>query len=293
MFLLFCIFGHMLQVSELFIYPIKSLPGVSVKEAIVTDRGFEHDRRWMLVDENGLFISQREASEMTQLRVSIGTNGLHVTHRSKPGGLHIPIGEPASGSPGMVTVWDDTCPATYVSKTADDWFSSMLGINCRLVYMTDDSRRLVDQAYARGNHITSFSDAYPFLLLGQASLDDLNSRMDTKLPIDRFRPNIVFTGGCAFEEDLMDHVRINNIDFNGVKLCARCRIPTINQQTGTKGKEPLKTLAKFRLRNNKVYFGQNLVHSGEGIVRVGDTLDVLSLHTDERFLIGAQDEKIL
>jgi len=283
----------MLQVSELFIYPIKSLPGVSVTEALVTDRGFEHDRRWMLADENGLFISQREAAEMTQLQVSIGKHSLYVTHRTKPGGLDIPVGEPASGNICMVTVWDDICPAAYVSETADDWFSSMLGINCRMVYMTDDSRRPVDQAYAPGDHITSFSDGYPFLLVGQASLDDLNRRMDMKLPIDRFRPNIVFTGGRAFEEDLMDEIRINSVNFNGVKLCARCPIPTINQQTGEKGKEPLKTLAKYRLRNNKVYFGQNLVHSGEGVVRVGDVLEVKSLHTDERFLIGTHAEKIL
>lgn len=291
--MLFRIFELMLQVSELFIYPIKSLPGISVKEALVTDRGFRSDRRWMLVDENGLFISQREASEMTQLQVTIGKHSLHVTHRTKAGELHIPIGEPASKCTCMVTVWDDTCHAAYVSETADDWFSSMLGIKCRLVYMTDGSRRLVDQAYGPGNHITSFSDAYPFLLIGQASMDDLNQKMDTKLSIDRFRPNIVFTGGYAFEEDLMDEVTINGVSFNGVKLCARCPIPTINQQTGAKGKEPLKTLAKYRLRNNKVYFGQNLIHSGEGIVRVGDVLEVKSLHTDERFLIGTRSEKIL
>jgi uncharacterized protein YcbX len=137
--------------------------------------------------------------------------------------------------------------------------------------------------------ITSFADAYPFLLIGQSSLNDLNNRLPDTLPMDRFRPNIVFTGGEPFEEDLMNHMNIAGINFYGAKLCARCIMTTIDQQTGIKAKEPLKTLAKYRFKNNKILFGQNLVHQGIGMVTVGDMIDVLSIHTEERFIV---DKKI-
>jgi uncharacterized protein YcbX len=283
----------MLQISELYVYPIKSLPGISLRQACITDRGFEHDRRWMLVDENNTFLSQREIPEMTQLAVTLEKNAIRVTDRRNEDSLAIAFrqNDPAQKNAAEVTVWDDTCMGEYVSVEADAWFSKTLGINCRLVHMPDDSRRMVDQQYAPGDNITSFADAYPFLVIGQASLDDLNSRLAEPLPMDRFRPNIVFVGGAAFEEDLMAHLTINDINFYGVKLCARCPIPTIDQHTGLRGKEPLKTLAKYRQRDNKVYFGQNLVHRGDGVISVGDTMEVKNYHTAERFIINNQNPK--
>jgi hypothetical protein len=288
----------MLQISELYIYPIKSLPGVALQQARATDRGFEHDRRWMLVDENNLFISQREAPQMTQFIVSIEENGLNVKHKTIKGSINIPFKTPPSvqrtpmeggrGAATTVTIWDDTCTAEFVSNEADDWFSDALDIKCRLVHMPDDSRRIVDQNYAPGDNITSFADAYPFLIIGQASLDELNSRLAKPLPMNRFRPNMVFTGGTPSEEDLIGHFTINQIDFYGVKLCARCPIPTINQENGARGKEPLKTLAKYRQKNNKIYFGQNLVHKGEGLISIGDRLQTISFNGDERFMISEQ-----
>jgi uncharacterized protein YcbX len=281
---------NMLKISGLYIYPIKSLPGIPVNEARVTERGFEHDRRWMLVDENNLFISQREAPQMTQLQVSIATNALVIAHKIKGKSITIPF-TPPSRHCGVVTVWDDTFTAGYVSDKADKWFSAMLGINCRLVYMPDNCRRLVDQRYAPEGAITSFSDAYPFMMIGQSSLDDLNSRLTGALPMDRFRPSIVFTGGKPFEEDLMANFTIGTINFFGVKLCARCIIPTINQTSGVKGKEPLKTLASYRAKNNKIYFGQNLVHKGEGLIAIGDRLQTISWNHEERFMINKQTGK--
>jgi len=281
----------MLQISELYIYPIKSLPGIAVKAARVTEKGFEYDRRWMLVDENNLFISQREAPQMTQLLVSIKNDGLHIKHKINGELLIVPFDSPSSSNKETVTIWDDSCEAEYVSNDADDWFTSALGINCRLVYMPDDCKRIVDQRYAPGNSVTSFSDAYPFMIIGQASLDDLNSRLTEALPMDRFRPNIVFTGGEPYEEDMMGNFTIGNIDFYGVKLCARCIIPTINQQNATKGKEPLKTLAKYRQKNNKIYFGQNLVHNGEGIIAIGDEMHTMSLNNDEKFIVNKTPER--
>lgn len=275
----------MLRISELYIYPIKSLPGIPLKEAKVTEKGFEYDRRWMLVDENNLFISQREAPQMTQLLVSIENEGLYVKHKINGGYIVVPFHTSGPGSRGTVTIWDDTCEAEFVSEEADQWFTVMIGIKCRLVYMPDDCMRVVDQRYAPGNKVTSFSDAYPFMMIGQSSLDDLNSRLTETLPMDRFRPNIVFTGGEPFEEDMMGNFTIGNIHFYGVKLCARCIIPTIDQQNAARGKEPLKTLAHYRQKNNKIYFGQNLVHNGEGTIAVGDLINSISLNHEERFFI--------
>jgi uncharacterized protein YcbX len=262
----------MLQISELFIYPIKSLGGISVSNALVTDRGLQHDRRWMLVDSNNEFMTQREFAEMALLQSEIVEDGLKVYHKKKQTSILIPF--ESQGETISVQVWSDQCKGIVVDKKADEWFSETLGKHCQLVYMPRTTKRRVDGRYALNKEITNFSDGYPFTTIGQSSLDDLNSRLEETLPINRFRPNIVFTGGAAFEEDGWKHFTINDIDFYGVKLCARCVITTINQETIKKSKEPLKTLATYRQRNNKIYFGQNLVHHGEGTLHIGDEIKV-------------------
>lgn len=275
----------MLQVSELYIYPIKSLSGIAVKSAKITDRGFEHDRRWVLVDAENRFLTQREHSQMALLQPGIKNNVLSVTHKLNNQSFSIAINTPPKGGRAIVTIWDDTCEAEFVSDEADQWFSNMLGLPCRLVYMPDETRRIVDQRYAPENSITSFSDAYPFLLIGQASLDDLNNRLAEPLPMNRFRPNIVFSGGEPYDEDLYGHFTIGDVDFYGVKLCARCVLTTIDQETAKKGKEPLKKLASYRFKNNKILFGQNLIHEGFGEIEVGDELIVLQRNVEERFFL--------
>jgi len=276
----------MLQVSQLYIYPVKSLGGIALDSAIVTDRGFQYDRRWMLVDHNNLFISQREIHQMALLKLKITDNGILVNHSVKNESYTIPF-EPAKNEFAEVTIWDDTCTGQFVSDEADEWLSKMLEIKCRLVYMPDDSHRITDQRYTAEDSITSFSDAYPFLMIGQASLDDLNSKLNELLPMSRFRPNIVFTGGEPYEEDMMHTFIIGNITFYGVKLCARCVMTTIDQETAIAGKEPLKTLARYRFKNNKIMFGQNLAHKGLGEIKVGDHLEVLKLNYEERFMMNA------
>ena len=275
----------MLQVSELYIYPIKSLSGIAVKSAKITDRGFEHDRRWLLVDAENRFLTQREHPQMALLQPTIDSNELRITHKISSKSFTISLNTPPSGDRGAVTIWDDICEAEFVSDEADRWFSTILGLKCRLVYMPDETRRIVDQRYAPENAVTSFSDAYPFLIIGQASLNDLNNRLDEPLPMNRFRPNIVFTGGGPYDEDLYNHFKICGIDFYGVKLCARCVMTTIEQETAKKGKEPLKKLASYRFKNNKILFGQNLIHQGDGEIAVGDALVVLTNHNEERFLV--------
>ena len=175
----------------------------------------------------------------------------------------------------MVTIWDDCCEAQHVSGEADKWFSEKLDFSCRLVYMPESTKRKVDSSYAIDNDITSFADDYHILLIGEASLQDLNSRLEKPLPMNRFRPNFVMEGGMPYEEDTMEQFSINDINFYGVKLCSRCIVTTTDQETGIAGKEPLKTLATYRGFNNKVLFGQNVLCGGEGMIKIGDEIRVV------------------
>ena len=261
----------MLRISQLYIYPIKSLGGIAIDTALVTDRGLQYDRRWLLIDENNIQLTQREHPAMALLQPAITPGGLVVTHRPTDTRLTIPF-QPATSSFTEVRCWDDTVRAQFVDPAADSWFSDILKTDCRLVFMPEDAKRQTDLQYTPDGHITSFADAYPFLLIGEASLDELNSRLDQSIPMNRFRPNIVFTGGTPFLEDQLHEFTIAGIRFNGVKLCARCVMTTIDQQTAQKGKEPLRTLARYRSQGNKILFGQNLIHHDLGRLTIGDEL---------------------
>ncbi|MFT3933313.1 MAG: MOSC domain-containing protein [Chitinophagaceae bacterium] len=264
----------MLTVSGLYVYPIKSLGGIAVNNALVTSRGLQYDRRMMLVDEQNMFLTQREHAVMALLQPAIEEDGLYIHHKKNglpP--LFIPH-QPANNNSITVTVWDDTCSAILYEDNINEWFTEALQMTCKLAYMPDNSLREVDKRYAQDNEITSFADGYPMLLIGQASLDDLNGRLASPIPMNRFRPNIVFTGGEPFFEDQMRSFSINDIAFYGVKPCARCVMTTIDQESGIGSKEPLKTLARYRFKNNKILFGQNLLHKGEGSISVGDIIHV-------------------
>jgi uncharacterized protein YcbX len=265
----------MLSVSDLFIYPVKSLGGIAVNSALLTDRGFEYDRRWMVIDKENRFITQRELPAMALLQVQVTETGLRIQHKTKrTESTDVPF-QPLLPHTVPVMVWDDICEAQYASSRVDEWLSDMLSFDCRLVYMPDRSLRRVDTRYAANDEITSLSDGYPVLMIGQASLDDVNRRMAIPLPMNRFRPNIVFSGGSPFEEDTMAHFRIKEMDFYAVKPCARCVMTTINQDNAVAAKEPLKTLAAYRSKDNKVYFGQNILYRGSGVIQVGDRIEVV------------------
>jgi uncharacterized protein YcbX len=264
--------------SQIFIYPIKSLGGIALDTALVQERGLQYDRRWMLVDEHGQFLTQRTFADMALLQVQLQSGGLKVIHRIRPElqPLFIPF-EPAGPSRLQVTVWEDTCEAIEVSVEANAWFTQALGIPCRLVFMPDDCRRQVDLQFARPGDITSFSDGFPLLLVGEASLADLNSRLDEAVPINRFRPNLVFSGGLPFEEDTWDFFNIGLHPFRGVKPCGRCVVTTIDQQTARKGTEPLRTLANYRQQGHKILFGQNVLPLSPGhTLAVGDVITIES-----------------
>lgn len=265
----------MLSISHLYVYPIKSLGGFEISSAKLTDRGFEHDLRWMLVDEQHQFLTQRDFPQMALLRTAIQANELTVYEKgNEMDKIHVNL-YPTGSNMIRVQVWDDMCEAIELSDEVDQWFSQKLNRVCKLVYMPDDSKRKVDADYAKADELTGFSDAFPVLMIGQASLDDLNSRLETPVPMNRFRPNIVFTGGSPFEEDTMKHFQINGIDLYAVKPCARCVVTTTDQETGIIAKEPLKTLSTYRTGNNKVYFGQNILYKNEGMMKVGDELKVV------------------
>ncbi len=265
-----------LLLSEIWIYPIKSLGGISLQEAVPERRGLRYDRRWMLVDETGRFVSQREIPKMAMLGTALETPFLTVFWKGDPQKkVQIPLAAETDLLPKIeVQVWDDPCIGLVINKEINQWFSDHLGQNLRLVLMPDTDHRPADERYAPPGQEVSFADGFPYLIIGQASLDALNSRLEQPLPMNRFRPNFVFTGGQPFEEDIWSEFTINQQLFQGVKPCARCSIPTTNQDTAELSAEPLKTLATFRKFDNRILFGQNVVWLGDGesVVRVGDHL---------------------
>lgn len=263
--------------SHIYIYPIKSLGGISLQSAKVEERGLQYDRRWMLVDKNGMFLTQREYPQMALLQVNINDDKLEVTHNVKTiSNLQIPIYDfhpPISDTQPpttniVVNIWNDVVIAKHLNKEIDEWFSDALDLDCQLVFMDNDSDRFTDTKYTSEPKQVSFADAYPFLIIGQESLNELNRRLKEPLTINRFRPNFVFSGGESFSEDKWKDFMIGKLKFRAVKPCSRCVIPTINPDTAEKGSEPLETLAKFRKVGNKVNFGMNAVGFGNGIVEV-------------------------
>lgn len=261
-------------VQAIYIYPIKSLGGISVDSGIVEEKGFKYDRRWMLINSDGVFVSQRKYPSLALLQVQLEEEGLSVFHKSVPGNiLLIPFDSPIEKYV-EVTIWDDQVKAQLVGDDFDRWFSQYVGEEVRLVLMPENSHRKVDPRFAVKGESVSFADGMPYLLIGQESLNDLNKRLSNSVPMDRFRPNIVFSGGEAFSEDHWKEIKIGDVDFKVVKPCARCVLTTVDQETGIKGKEPLKTLASYRTVGSKVLFGQNMVSISSGRIQVGDRIKI-------------------
>lgn len=268
------------SVSALYIYPVKSLGGISLASSKITKRGLEYDRRWMLVDDHKQFLTQRAHPQMALLKTAIDETSILLHHSDDPGDfLRLPL-QPVPKETVTVKIWDDYCEGQYAEEEQNEWLSKKLGISCKAVFMPDDSKRKLDPKYAKNDEdITGFADGYPVLLISEASLQDLNNRLDKPVPMDRFRPNIVIAGTAAFAEDTMKIFRIGSSNFYGVKLCGRCIITTTNQQTGERGKEPLKTLAGYRTINNKVCFGQNVICEEGGSISIGEHVEIIEKGT--------------
>ena len=265
-----------MNLSEINIYPVKSLKGIPLESAVVEERGFRFDRRWMLVDSGGRFFTQREVPRMATVKINVGEGGMRASRNGSS--IDVPL-EAGTGDTAEVTIWNDTVTAEYYPQEIHRWFTDALGVECRLVQM-GDSRRPVESEYAvTPGDVVSFADAYPFLLIGEGSLEDLNSRLTEPVPMNRFRPNLVVKGSRAFEEDTWKRVRIGSTEFHVVKPCARCVLTTVDQVRGEKtGKEPLATLSAYRNRDGKVLFGQNLIAERVGgTISVGDEVEIIEI----------------
>jgi hypothetical protein len=254
----------MYTLSEIWVYPIKSLGGIALQEALVQPRGLQYDRRWMLADpETGRFVSQRDIPAMATLGTAIEPPHLQIFVKNNPSEhLLIPLDTPPDTPPRQVEVWGDRFEALPYPAPVNAWFSEQLGRPLLLAYMPDAADRPVDARYAPPGQQVSCADGYPYLVIGQATLDGLNNRLAEPLPINRFRPNFVFTGGTAHDEDHWADFSIGPVHFRGIKPCARCIIPTIDQDSGARANEPLTTLATYRKSDNKILFGQNVIWLG-------------------------------
>lgn len=261
-----------IQVTAINIYPIKSLAGISLPGSQVDITGLQYDRQWMLVDKQGKFLSQRTFPEMALIQVRLEPDHLLLSHKLHKGStFRLPFAMD-SGKTKKVSIWEDQLEASLPGLEADEWFSELLKRDCQLVKMQTSVKRWIKQKYqVYGEHV-SFADSMPFLIIGQSSLDDLNSRLDKPVPMDRFRPNIVFSGGPAFVEDGWDRLDIGQVKFKITKPCARCVMTTVDQSSAKKGIEPLYTLAQYRKNGNKILFGQNLIALNTGTIAKGDTI---------------------
>jgi len=242
------------------------------------EKGLRYDRRWMLVDENGRFLTQREHPAMALFKVSMQHDGFVVENPKKSShSISVPFENNNSNPTIKVQIWDDEVYATEVNPSHSHWFSECLNIKCQLVFFPESNTRPVDIRYAGNNENVSLADAYPYLIIGEASRFDLNEKLEDKVGMNRFRPNFVFTGGNAFEEDSWNNFTIGDVSFYGAKPCARCVLTTIDPETATKGVEPLKTLSFYRKVNAKVLFGQNVLAREQGIVKEGDVIEIIDL----------------
>lgn len=259
-------------VSSLSVYPVKSCREVGMTRSHVEAFGLSNDRRWMVVDEKGVMLTQRKIAKMCLIQPEIKEDGL-VLNTSGIECLYVE--KPLANKITKVKIWTDYCQVYDAGDKAASWLSYVLSTKCRLVYFPDDEFRQVDINYANKGDKTAFSDGFPLLLISQGSLDDLNQRLSVPVTMSRFRPNIVVNGCQPFAEDSWRKIRIGEIDYRVVKPCSRCVIPTINIETAEREKEPIKTLGSYRKRDNKIFFGQNVIADENGKIEVGMSVEIL------------------
>ncbi len=256
------------------IYPLKSCRGLPLPQCAVEPRGLQHDRRWLAVDAQGRFITGRAQPRLVLVRAVPLGDGLHL---SAPGMSEIAVTAPSADAPRRaVRVWDDTVDAACADPAADRWISEALGVAAHLVWMDAVAQRAIAPTHAQPGDEVSFADGYPLLLIGQASLDGLNQRLQNTVPMARFRPNLVIAGVDAHAEDSWRRVRIGAVAFDVVKACVRCIFTTVDTDTGIfdPAREPLNTLLTYRRSPKGVTFGMNLIARARGRLREGDPVVV-------------------
>lgn len=259
------------RLMSIHIYPVKACAGVSVGSARVVERGLEYDRRWMIVDESGAFVTQRDLPALALVRPVIdgARLGLDAPEMER---LTLPL-EAARGASLRVRVWRSEVDGVE-HEAGSSWLSHALRRRLRLVFMPHGAHRKVSHRFAGPGYEASFADGYPFLLISEASLTALNHRLAAPLGMARFRPNLVVAGTEPHAEDAWTAFRVGEVMFRNVKPCDRCSVTTVDPETGERGVEPLKTLASYRRRDGKVWFGVNLVHDSRGRLHVGDAIEL-------------------
>ncbi len=262
-------------VRALWRYPVKSLAGLAVDHLEVDEWGPRGDRRWMLVDSDGQFLSQRQLPMMCRLQARETSSGIQLGELA--GTSSIAVARPSSSSVvRAVKVWGDVCRALDAGDAAADWLEQRLGRALRLCYMAEDEHRQVDLRYGRAGDRVSFADGFPFLLCHQPSLDDLSEKLGRRLEMSRFRPNIVVDGGETFAERGWRKLVVGGIEFDVVKPCGRCVIPSIEPRSGEREADVFALLRAHCSEGGEVIFGQNLIHRGRGTIAVGDSVQVLA-----------------
>lgn len=261
--------NNSMTVKELYIYPIKSLAGISVQNANALEMGFENDRRWMLVDQENQNITQRVCPILSQFYPLINKDKMEIFHQ---GFKHEFLLNENLKKPIFSKVWDDETKVVEVNNATSKWFSEKLGFECKLVKILNQGDRKHTSKKLNQTLNVSLADGYPYLLSGTKSLDFLNEKLEEKITIQRFRPNIVINSQFPHEEDFFDTFHIGNVKFQNVKPSSRCIMINNNPATGIILKEPLKTLSAYRKANNSVLFGTNIFCFNEGMINVGDDL---------------------
>ena len=263
-------------ISQLAVYPLKSAAAIAIEQVALSPFGLQWDRRWLLIDEEGKFVTQRQYPSMALIQVQVIDDVLQVNAPNMPKLIAVPH------QPYQVTasVWQDTVLALTVSEDADAWFSQFLGFAVRLVFFPDTSQRTVDQTWAGEGHQTAFSDGFPLLVISQATLDDISQRWGKGLDWRRFRPNMIVSGDFApYSEDTWQTLTIGDTKLALVKPCSRCIIPSINPQTAAKDSGFNRMLNYRRQEDGKIYVGQNAIisHStADARLSIGQTVQIVT-----------------
>ena len=256
-------------VKELYLYPIKSLAGIRVESAKAEEMGFENDRRWMLIDEENQFITQRKYPKLSQFYPKLLEGKIEISHHNA---IHEFSISETLGEPIFSNVWDDETKVFEVNKSTSKWFSEALGFRCKLVKILNKGDRKHNSSKLNTTLNVSLADGYPYLLIGSESLDFLNEKLEEKITIARFRPNIVISSQLPHEEDSFKNFQIRTVKFKNAKPCGRCIMINNDPKNGIVKKEPLNTLSTYRKVDNSILFGTNVMCLNEGEIRVGDVL---------------------
>jgi uncharacterized protein YcbX len=273
-----------LRLTDIWRYPVKSCRGHRLAQALVEPWGLAGDRRWMVVDGDGRFVTAREHPSLVLVTPTLDGDVIRLAAPGMPD-LVVPVPDPGDTGLAPVRVWSSHLDAAIASDEAGQWLSKVAGMDVRLVYLDDPTRRATNPDHSEDGDVVSFADGYPLLLTSEESLARLNewiadgkNAAEGPLPMTRFRPNVVVAGGTAFAEDGWHLVKIGDVRFRVAKPCGRCVFTTVDPDTADKGKEPLATLARHRRWDGNVWFGVNLIPDAPRAdvhLHLGDPVQIL------------------